>query len=139
MQVREFMTTEVTTLQENDSLLDAAMVFVRSSFRHLPVLREKKLVGVITERDVKQFAPSLLGRTSADEYNQIMETTPISRVMSRELVTLTPGQSMREAAEIMYGKRIGCLPVVEGEELAGLLTTTDMLGLLIQIMHDKEP
>jgi acetoin utilization protein AcuB len=137
MQVRDFMTTDVTTLQENDSLLDAAMVFVRSSFRHLPVLRDKKLVGVITERDVKQFAPSLLGRTSADEYNQIMETTPISRVMSRELVTLAPGQSMREAAEIMYGKRIGCLPVVEGGELAGLVTTTDMLGLLIQIMRDK--
>jgi CBS domain-containing protein len=53
-------------------------------------------------------------------------------------VTLTPGQSMREAAEIMYGKRIGCLPVVEGEELAGLVTTTDMLGLLIRIMNEKE-
>jgi acetoin utilization protein AcuB len=137
MLVRDFMTTEVTTLQESDSLLDAAMVFVRSSFRHLPVLRDKKLVGVITERDVKQFAPSLLGRTSADEYNQIMETTPISRVMSRELVTLEPEHSMREAAEIMHSKRIGCLPVVEGEELAGLLTTTDMVALLIQIMRDK--
>ena len=78
------------------------------------------------------------GGTSADEYNQIMETTPISRVMSRELVTLAPGQSMREAAEIMYGKRIGCLPVVEGGELTGLVTTTDMLGLLIQIMRDKD-
>lgn len=137
MLVRDFMTTEVTSLQENDTLLDAVMVFVRSSFRHLPVLRDKKLVGIITERDVKQFAPSLLSRTSADEYNQIMETTPISRVMSRELVTLRPDQSMREAAEILRGKRIGCLPVVEDGRLAGIITTTDLVGLLIQIMRDK--
>jgi CBS domain-containing protein len=137
MLVRDFMTTDITTLQESDTLLDAAIVFVRSSFRHLPVLRDKQLVGIITERDVKQFAPSLLGRTSADEYNQIMETTPISRVMSRELMTLRPDQSMSEAAEILHSKRIGCLPVVEEGELVGLITTTDLVGLLIQIMREK--
>lgn len=137
MLVKDFMTSEVTSLQETDTLLDAAMIFVRSSFRHVPVLRDKKLVGIITERDVKQFAPSLLSRTSAEEYNQIMETTPISRVMTREPMTLKPEQPVFEAAKILHTKRVGCLPVVENGELAGILTTTDLLGLLIQIMQEK--
>lgn len=137
MLVRDFMSGEVTSLQETDTLLDAAMVFVRSTFRHLPVLRDKKVVGVITERDVKQFAPSLLSRTTAEEYNQIMETTPISRVMTKNPLTLKPEQSVLEAASILHSKRVGCIPVVENDELVGIITTTDMLGLLIRIMEEK--
>lgn len=138
MLVRDFMTAELTTLQETDNLLDAAMVFVRSSFRHLPVLRDKRLVGIITERDVKQFAPSLLSRTSPEEYNQVMETTPISRVMTRDPLTLKPDQSMFEAVNLLYSKRIGCLPVVEEGKLVGIITTTDMLALLIRLIQKKE-
>jgi acetoin utilization protein AcuB len=137
MLVSDFMTTEVTSLQENDTLLDAAMVFVRSPFRHLPVLRDMKVVGIISERDVKQFAPSLLSRTTAEEYNQIMETTPISRVMIKSPVTLRPDQPIFEAAHLLYSKRIGCMPVVENDELVGIITTTDLVGLLIRILSEK--
>jgi acetoin utilization protein AcuB len=135
MLVQDYMTTEVTSLQESDTLLDAAMVFVRSSFRHLPVLQGKRVVGIITERDVKQFAPSLLSRTTAEEYNQVMETTPISRVMTKNPMTLRPDQPMFEAAQILHNRRVGCLPVVENEELVGILTTTDLLALLIHLME----
>ena len=135
--VKDFMTSEVTSLQESDTLLDAAMIFVRSSFRHVPVLRDKKLVGIITERDVKQFAPSLLGGTSAEEYNQIMETTLISRVMTRDPMTLRPDQPIFDAAKIMHDKRVGCLPVVDNGDLAGIVTTTDLIALLIRIMGEK--
>jgi acetoin utilization protein AcuB len=138
MVVREFMTIKVTTLQETDNLLDAAMVFVRSSFRHLPVLRDKRLVGIITERDVKKFAPSLLSGTSAEEYNQVLETTPISRVMTRDPITLNPDQPMFEAVNLLHSERIGFLPVVENEELVGIITTTDMLALLIRLIQEKE-
>ena len=137
MLVKDFMTSEVTSLQESDTLLDAAMIFVRSSFRHVPVLRDKKLVGIITERDVKQFAPSLLGGTSAEEYNQIMETTLISRVMTRDPMTLRPDQPIFDAAKIMHDKRVGCLPVVDNGDLAGIVTTTDLIALLIRIMGEK--
>ena len=136
MLVREFMTTEVTALQETDTLLDATMIFVRASFRHLPVLRGKRLVGIITERDVKQFAPSLLTRISAEEYNQVMETTPISRVMRQDPLTARPDQSVFEAANTLFARRIGSLPVVENGELVGIITTTDMLGLLVRGRND---
>ncbi len=137
MLVQDYMTTEVTSLQESDTLLDAAMVFVRSSFRHLPVLQGKKVVGIITERDVKQFAPSLLSRTTAEEYNTVMETTPISRVMTKNPMTLRPDQPIFEAARILYHRRFGCMPVVEKDELVGIVTTTDLLGLLIKMMEDQ--
>jgi acetoin utilization protein AcuB len=135
MQVSEFMTTDVTTVQETDSLLDATMIFVRSTLRHLPVLREKKLVGVVTERDVKQFSPSILSGISPDEYNTLMETTPISRVMTRDPATVNPGQSMFEAVQILTTRRIGCLPVVDNGELMGILTNTDMLRQLARMLE----
>ena len=111
------------------------MIFVRSTLRHLPVLREKKLVGVVTERDVKQFSPSVLSGISPDIYNQLMETTPISRVMTRDPATVNPDQSMFEAVKVLTTRRIGCLPVVENGELKGILTTTDMLRLLARMLE----
>lgn len=138
MLVRDYMTTEVTSLQESDTLLDATMIFVRSTLRHLPVLRGKQLVGVVTERDVKQFAPSILSGISPDEYNKLMESTPLSRVMTRDPATVTPGQPVFEAAKILTTRRIGCLPVVENGELKGILTTTDMLKLLTSLLEAQE-
>lgn len=135
MLVSDYMTTEVTSVSETDTLLDATMVFVRSTLRHLPVLRGQQLVGVITERDVKQYAPSVLSGITSEEYNRVLETTPISRVMTRDPVTVAPGQRVVEAARLLTSKRIGCLPVVEDGELRGIITTTDMLKLLMRILE----
>ena len=137
MLVREFMTTEVTSVQETEALLDAAMIFARSSLRHLPVLRGKQLVGVITERDVKRFAPGLLSGVTSEQYNQVMEKTPLSRVMTRDILSVRPDQPMAEAANLVFTKRIGCLPVVENGELVGIITTTDMMRLLVQLLQEQ--
>lgn len=139
MLVRDFMTTTLTCLQETDSLLDATMIFVRSTFRHLPVLRGKQLVGVVTERDVKQFVPTLLTKITPQLYNEALENTPISRVMAHNPLTVKPSQSMFEAAATLFNKRIGCLPVVENGELKGIVTTTDMLRLLLHLLKDQPP
>ena len=138
MLVRDYMTTELVTVQETDTLLDATMFFVRSTFRHLPVVRGRQLVGIITERDVKQIAPSVLSGISAEDYNSIMETTPISRVMARTPITVRPDQSVLEAAKLLYTKRLGCLPVVQGSELVGIITTTDMLKALAHILEGSD-
>ncbi len=138
MLVSEYMTREVTSVDETDCLLDAAMIFLRSTLRHLPVLRGKQLVGVITERDVKQYAPSVLSGITSEEYNRILEATPIARVMTREPATVGPNQRVVEAAKLLTSKRIGCLPVVEDGELQGIITTTDMLRLLMQMLELDE-
>jgi acetoin utilization protein AcuB len=90
MLVRELMTTTVTSLVETDTLLDASMIFVRTTYRHLPVLHGNQVVGIITEHDVKQSVPSLLSRITPDEYNQVLEITPVSRAMTRDPVTIGP-------------------------------------------------
>jgi CBS domain-containing membrane protein len=64
-----------------------------------------------------------------------MESTPLSRVMTRDAATVTPNQSMYEAVKILTTRRIGCLPVVENGELKGILTTTDMLKLLSRMLE----
>jgi acetoin utilization protein AcuB len=137
MLVRDFMTAKVTTLADTDTLLDASMIFVRNTYRHLPVLRGKQVVGMITEHDIKKFVPSLLNRITAEDYNQVLETTPVSRAMTHDPVTVGPDQSMYEAATILYNKRVGCLPVVEKGELMGVISTTDMLKLLVRLLTEQ--
>jgi CBS domain-containing protein len=138
MVVRDFMTTEVVSVQETDTLLDAAMIFARSTLRHLPVLRDKKVVGIITQRDLKSFAPGLLSGVTPQQYQQVMETTSISRVMARDVHTVRPDQGVVEAVDLLYNHRIGCLPVVENGELSGIVTTTDMLGLMARLLKENK-
>ncbi len=138
MMVRELMTSDVTSLQDTDTMLDAGMIFARSSLRHLPVLHGTALVGVLTERDVKRFAPGLLSGVTSAQYNEVMETTPLSKVMTRNPMTLTPDQDVSDAADLFATKRFGCLPVVESGKLVGIVTTTDMLRLLAQMMKEQK-
>jgi CBS domain-containing protein len=137
MLVREFMTTTVTSLVETDTLLDASMIFVRTTYRHLPILRGNQVVGIITEHDVKQFVPSLLSRITPDEYNQVLETTPVSRAMTRDPVTIGPDQLIYEAALILHEKRFGSLPVTENGKLVGVISRTDMLRLLVRLLTEQ--
>jgi len=138
MLVREIMTSDVTSLQDTDMMLDAAMVFARSSLRHLPVLHDTTLVGVLTERDFKRFAPGLMSGVSSAQYNELMETTPLSKVMTRNPMTLKPDQDVSDAADLFATKRFGCLPVVDQGKLVGIVTTTDMLRLLAQMMKEQK-
>jgi acetoin utilization protein AcuB len=137
MLVRDLMTTDITTLQEHEVLLDATLIFARSSLRHIPILNGKRLVGIVTERDLKHYTPSILSGIPAEEYNRLMETTPLSKIMTRGPVTIEPHKSVYEAAQILYERRIGCLPVVERGELKGIITTTDLLNLLLQLLREK--
>jgi acetoin utilization protein AcuB len=137
MLVRDFMTTDLTTLQEDETLLDAALIFARSTLRHIPIVRNNKLVGIVTERDLKHYTPSILSGIPAEQYNQLMETTPLSKIMTRDLVTIRPERSLFEAAQTLYDRRIGCLPVVADGELKGIITTTDMLKLLVHLLTEK--
>jgi CBS domain-containing protein len=137
MLVRDIMTTDLTTLQENETLLDATLIFARSTLRHIPIVRDKKLVGIVTERDLKHYTPSILSGIPAEEYNRLMETTPLSKIMTRDLVTIRPERSVFEAAHTLCDRRIGCLPVVEDGELRGIITTTDMLKLLVRLLTER--
>jgi CBS domain-containing protein len=139
MLVRDIMTTDLTTLREDEALLDATLIFARAGCRHIPILSGKKLVGIVTERDLKHYTPSILSGIPAAEYNRLMESTPLSKIMTRDPATIEPGKTVSEAVQILYDRRIGCLPVVEDGELRGIVTTTDMLNLLLQLLKEQDP
>jgi len=136
--VRDFMTAPVTGIQQDARLLDAALVLRRSGFRHLPIVDGDRLVGIITDRDIQRFAPSLLGKISQEDYNAIFENTPLERVMTRDPATVTPATPVSEAVAILYNKKLGCLPVVEDGRLIGIITITDMLNLLHRLLAGSE-
>ena len=137
--VGEFMTSTVTSLTSAARLLDAALLVRRSGKRRVPVVDEKgKVVGIVSDRDVARFAPSILGHSTPDEYNKIFEVTAITAVMTKDPFTVTPESKITEAVAFFYEKKIGALPVVRNGELAGILTVTDMLGLLYSVLMEKE-
>ena len=132
--VRDIMNASLTTLPLASSLLDAAITMRRSSVRHLPIVDGERLVGIITERDVQRCAPSLLSPITQDEYNATFENTPIDRVMFRNPVTVAPDSSVRDAVILMLDRKVGCLPVVEGERIVGILTRSDLMNLLMNFL-----
>lgn len=132
------MTAHITTLDQEAKLLDAVLLLRSSGFRHLPVVKDNKLVGLLSDRDVQRAAPSMFGEVSPEEYNRIFETTPVARVMARDPVTVTQDTPLRDAVEIMHRDKYGALPVVEGDKkLVGILTTTDLLGLLNTLLSES--
>ena len=128
------MTSPATAVAETTSLLDAVLLMRRSGIRHLPVVDGERLVGIVTDRDLNRLAPSMLGKPSPEEYNEIFENTPLSKVMIRNPITVGPDTKVLDAVAILHNEKLGCLPVVENERLVGIITVTDMLGLLLHML-----
>lgn len=128
------MTRELTTLPHDATLLDAVLLMRSSGFRHVPVVNGNKLVGLLSDRDVQRASPSIFGKMTPEEYNRIFETTPLVKVMAKEPVTVTPATPVTEVVKMMYERKFGSVPVVEGEKLVGIVTTTDLLGLLSKLL-----
>jgi len=136
--VGEIMTAQVSTIDHDAKLLEAVLLLRSSGFRHLPVVKEGQLVGLLSDRDVQRAAPSLFGEVTQEEYNRIFETTPVSRVMARDTLTVTPETPINEAVALMHEHKYGALPVVDANgKLAGIVTTIDCLRLLQALLSQS--
>ncbi len=128
--VRDVMTHEVATLDRNDRLSTADNVMRLGRIRHMPVLEDGKLVGLVTQRDLFRGALlKALGYGSKAEQT-MLDTLAVKEVMATDLVTIAPDATLQEAAQIMIERKIGCLPVVENEKLVGILTEGDFVALV---------
>jgi acetoin utilization protein AcuB len=138
--VRDYMTTNVITLTTEARLLDAALLLRRTGKRHVPIVNaEGKAVGVISDRDVARLAPSVLSPLGPDEYNEIFENTPITLAMTKDPISVMPDAPARQVVRIMHGKKISSVLVTEADgKLAGIITVTDLLELLDQLLVDVE-
>ncbi len=123
MQVKNWMIKKVVTISKNGHIVEALALMKKYSIRHLPVVEDKILMGLITESDLRQvMMPSLL------------EEMRLDQVMINNPVTIGPEESLEEAARLIYRYKISGLPVVDKGKLVGILTTPDILTAFIQLM-----
>jgi CBS domain-containing protein len=130
LQVRDAMTHDVVTLDRNAKLLAADDVMRLGRIRHLPVLDEDGgLVGIVTQRDL--FHSGLVKALGYGSHarSSMLELLAIKETMKTEVVTTTPDTMLADAARIMIDRKIGCLVVMEGSKLVGILTESDFVKL----------
>ena len=124
--VRDVMEEKVVTISVGDRLSTVEDIMTLGGVRHMPVVRAGRLVGVVSERDLLRASLSSLD-PRRQERRAFLEAIDISQVMSAPPVVVDSDAPVEEAARIMADNKIGCLPVVQGEELVGMLTETDLL------------
>lgn len=129
--VADLMTRDVVTLDEGDNLALGDDLLKRHHIRHLPVVKEGRLVGLVTHRDLIRALARQAGSRA----------TPIwaKDVMSRGVETVTPRTSVREVVEKLLDRKFGCVPVVdEGGKLVGIVTDSDLVRLAGQLLEERE-
>ncbi|UCG32089.1 MAG: CBS domain-containing protein [Phycisphaerales bacterium] len=130
--VRKHMTTRVFTVSPEADIAVVDRAFREKGFRHLPVLEEGKLVGMISERDVRRASgiETVLGEESRSRGEVMIGCRRVGDVMSPEPETIHPDKTLAEAAHLMLADRLGSLCVIENELLVGIITETDLLRIL---------
>jgi CBS domain-containing protein len=128
VRVSEIMTKAAVTDQSDDTLADAARKMWKQQTGSLLVMDGEDLVGIVTERDVLK---AVAGGGS-------LQDTHVSEVMTKDLVTVGPGTSLREAAKIMADRWIRHLPVVDGGTLVGIISQRDLAGVLAGALNEPE-
>jgi acetoin utilization protein AcuB len=135
--VSQYMSEDPVTLDPEDSLMRALEVMRLRGVRRVPIVVGGRLVGLLTEGDLKRAEPSPLDE-SQEEFERVMEATTISRIMIQNPMTVAPGLPLLEAAKILQGTKYGALPVVEEDRIVGILTDNDLLRAFIDVA-EAEP
>jgi CBS domain-containing protein len=128
----EIMNRDMVTVDKHASLRMARRILDQYRIRHLLVVEGKRLVGIVTDRDLRQAAPSSKSPLTISERQEFMDELKVLEVMSRKLITASSTTTIREAAKVMVSEKIGCLPVVDGNQLVGIVTQADLLEMLVR-------
>ena len=131
-QLSEIMNRTLVTVDTRASLRQAQRILDQRNIRHLFVMDGKRLVGIVTDRDLRKAAPSSKSPLTTSEREEFMDELKVVEVMSRKLITASPSTTVREAAKVMVREKIGCLPVVDDNTLVGIVTETDLLEILVR-------
>lgn len=134
MFVTDWMTKKLHTMGQNASISDAIRLFKEKKIKHLPVVKDgDKLVGLLSDRDIKDYTPSKASTLDVHELHYILFTTKVKEIMVKKVLTATPFMPIEEAAMLMFDKNIGCLPVVENNKLVGIISDKDIFRVLVDI------
>lgn len=127
MLVRDLMTRAVITVPPTVPVTTARSLMSRERIRHLLVIEGERLVGMVTDRDIRLNLASPATSLSVWELNYLLARLTVGEVMTRSVLIVDPARDARDAARIMLDHRIGALPVVDGDRVVGILTETDLV------------
>ena len=134
--ISELMTSPVYSLRETDTLQSARVLMDQKRIRHVPITAGNNVFrGLITNRDVLANTISHLADIDQATQNEIDAGIPLQEIMRTDVRTVSSEDTVKEAANILYNNKYGCLPVVDDGKLVGIVTEADFLQLTIQLLE----
>jgi acetoin utilization protein AcuB len=133
MYVWYWMTKKIFSVDSDGYLSDAIKVMKEHGIKHLPVMKNDKLKGIISDRDIKEYTPSKATSLDIYELHYLLAKTKIKEVMKAKIITIAPDAPVEEAAMLMMDENIGCLPVLDSGKLVGIISDKDIYRALVDI------
>lgn len=138
--VKDWMTTNVISIEPTASIIEADEKMREYGIRRLPVVKNGRVVGIVTKGDVREASPSDASSLSIWEVNYLIAKLKVERVMTINILTIEPEADIIDAAEIMLNKKVSGLPVVDSSgKLAGMITESDIFRMLVKTRLETEP
>lgn len=133
MPISAIMTKDLVTINHTDDLTTAELLFKKNNIRHIPVVNGNHIIGMLSYTDLLRISYA----DAVDEYETDVDTMvynmfTIEQVMAKKLVKVSSQTTIKEVAEILSEKEFHALPVVDKEELVGIVTTTDLINYLLE-------
>ena len=133
MAVKDFMTRKVVYISPNTTIAHAADMMREQELHRLPVIENDQLVGLVTEGTIAEASPSKATSLSIYEMNYLLNKTKVGDVMIRDVVTISQFASLEDATYLMLKNKIGILPVVDNEQLYGVITDRDIFKAFLEV------
>jgi CBS domain-containing protein len=131
--VSKIMSTDLVTINHTNSLFDAEKLFKKHKIRHIPVVENKKIIGILSLTDLLRISfVDNYGEDDSEVDTAVYNMLSIEQVMVKDPVHIAPSLTIKEVAEILAKKEFHALPVVENGDLVGIVTTTDLLNYLLE-------
>jgi acetoin utilization protein AcuB len=135
--VKDWMTQEVISINPNTTLPEAHRLMLDNQIRRLPVIREGRLVGIVTRGDIRGAQPSVATSLSIWELNYLISNLKIEKIMTRSPITISQDATIGEAARTMLDKKISGLPVLDSRgKVVGIITESDIFRLIVDRWGD---
>ncbi|MGG4456001.1 CBS and ACT domain-containing protein [Brevibacillus porteri] len=136
MRIEEIMRKKIVTIQPSTTIGEALLLLRANRIRHLPVIENDSLVGIVSDRDLRDALPSRL--LTHDDDDTVLHK-PVATIMNQQVITAHPLDFIEDAALQLYEHKIGSLPIVEGNRLVGLITESDLFSSLIELFGVNKP
>ncbi len=139
MLVRDRMTTRPITIRPDTPVAEALSFMRQNNIRRLPVLDKKgRMVGIVTEQDLLHASPSPATSLSIYEIGYLLSKLKVEEIMTRDVITISADAPIEEAARVMADNKIAGLPVMEGKDLVGIITETDLFKTFLEMLGARE-